>query len=438
MKRALLMAGVVIAACVLGMNAAEAATMHGTVKNNTTGKAAGGVEVTLIQLQGGMQPVANTKTDAQGQFSFDNPGVGAQPMLVRATYRGVDFFQPLPPGRDTVSVEVFEPTQDPKTISIVSHVVIFQPNGTSLMVGEEYAVQNKSNPPVAYFRADGNFQMNLPEKADLKQISATGPSGMPVIQAPIDKGKNRYAIAYAFHPGESDIRLSYDLPYTGDAATVKLPAVYGGTRLLVAAPPSVTVKGDGLQPAGQEQGMNIYERDAVAAGTLVAVNLSGTAPPPSAAGGNDSGGQPQTDSGQSGEQIQAVPGRLDSLKWPVVLVLAAGFGLGAFLLARKPVSVTVAAAGPAAAIAAAEYPVAAQKQAKQTAAPQAAAAPKQAAAPVPGSMASLDAAAGQSLDALKEQIFRLELRHQAGTISEEEYAQERARAEKVLRNLVRG
>ena len=53
-------------------------------------------------------------------------------------------------------------------------------------------------------------------------------------------------------------------------------------------------------------------------------------------------------------------------------------------------------------------------------------------------MASLDAAAGQSLDALKDLIFRLELRHQAGTISEEEYAQERARAEKVLRNLVRG
>jgi outer membrane protein TolC len=45
---------------------------------------------------------------------------------------------------------------------------------------------------------------------------------------------------------------------------------------------------------------------------------------------------------------------------------------------------------------------------------------------------------GTSLDALKEQLFRLELRHQAGTITETEYAQERARAEKVLRDLVRG
>ena len=48
--------------------------LHGTVKNGTTGKPAAGVEVILIQLQGGMQPVAKHKTDAQGQFTFDNPG----------------------------------------------------------------------------------------------------------------------------------------------------------------------------------------------------------------------------------------------------------------------------------------------------------------------------------------------------------------------------
>ena len=54
------------------------------------------------------------------------------------------------------------------------------------------------------------------------------------------------------------------------------------------------------------------------------------------------------------------------------------------------------------------------------------------------SLAEVDAAIGTSLDALKERLFRLELRHQAGTISEAEYAQERARAEKVLRDLVRG
>jgi hypothetical protein len=53
-------------------------------------------------------------------------------------------------------------------------------------------------------------------------------------------------------------------------------------------------------------------------------------------------------------------------------------------------------------------------------------------------LAEVDAAVSNSLDSLKDQIFRLELRRQAGTITEEEYAQERARTEKVLRDLVRG
>jgi hypothetical protein len=53
-------------------------------------------------------------------------------------------------------------------------------------------------------------------------------------------------------------------------------------------------------------------------------------------------------------------------------------------------------------------------------------------------LAGVDAEIGNSLDGLKERLFRLELRRQAGTISEEEYTSERARAEKVLRDLVRG
>jgi hypothetical protein len=50
----------------------------------------------------------------------------------------------------------------------------------------------------------------------------------------------------------------------------------------------------------------------------------------------------------------------------------------------------------------------------------------------------LDKEAATSLDALKDLIFKLELRRQAGTISEAEYAAERAKAEQILRSLVRG
>jgi hypothetical protein len=421
-------------AVLLFAQATRAGTVHGTVNNGTTGKPGVGVEVVLIQLQGGMQPVANTKTDGAGNFTFDNPHIGAQPMLVRAIYKGVNFHQPLPPGKDSVTVDVFEPTGDAKTISVPSHVVIFQPNGASLLVGEEYGVKNDSKPPQAFFKLDGNFEAALPENAELKQIAAAGPSGMPVVQAPIDKGKNKYAISFAFRPGESEVRLSYELPYPNNKISVKLPTVYGGGRLLVVVPPTVQVTGDELQAAGQEQGMIIYTRNNVAAGTSVLVSLSGTAPPPAAAASaGDSGGAPgRAENVQGGEAagatIQSVPGRLDEYKWWLVGGFWLLFAFAAILLWKKPIAVTVV--GPEAA---APQPVSKTQQTLRSSSE------KSAVTGANGdSLESLDRVTASSLDALKDQLFRLELRRQAGTISDEEYSRERAKAEQVLRDLVRG
>jgi hypothetical protein len=414
----------VLALALLLPGLAQAGTLHGTVKNGTTGKPAAGIAVILIQLQGGMQPVANTKTDAEGKFTFDNPGLGVGPMLVRAVYNGINFHEPAPPGKGEIEMSVFEPSQDAKTIAIPSRVVFFQPNGTTLIVGEEYSVENNSTPPKAYFKASGNFEFKLPEGAKLQQVAAAGPAGMPVVQAPLET-KNGMAIAYAFRPGASTVRYSYEIPYANNSAVVKVPMTYAAARLLVVAPPTMQISGDGLQLGGQEQGMNIYGRENVPAGIAVAVNVSGTAPPPQDA---SNGGETPKDAADaraseapSGANIQVVPGRLDALKAPLLVGFAALFLLGWFALARKPVTVaTVAAGRDAAAIAAPLPPVA----------PTNGAAAK--------TLASVDAEIGNSLDGLKERLFRLELRHQAGTISAEEYASERARAEKVLRDLVRG
>lgn len=409
------------------MGIASAGTVHGIVTNGTTGKPAGGVEVILIQLQGGMVPVANSKTDAQGQFSFDNPSLGTQPMLLRAVFHGVFFHEPAPPGKSDVQIEVYEPTEDPKTISVPSRVVVFQPNGANLIVGEEYSIQNNSKPPLAYYRSDGNFDFSIPDNAELQQVAAWGPAGMPVVQATIDHGKNRHSISFAFRPGESGVRMSYQLPYSGDHATVKIPSEYPGARLLLVAPPTVQVTADGLQPQGQEQGMNVYVAQNISPKTPFSVDISGTAPPPSDANaGSDAGGMPGSQGGDAsaGVSIQQVPGRLDALKWPLIVGFLGLFAVGAVLLARKPVAVAPSSVG-------------------NTTTPPHATVPPLAAAvtsavPAPVAMAALDREVGTSLDALKERLFRLELRKQAGTIADEEYAQERAKAEKILRDLVRG
>jgi hypothetical protein len=421
----------VILMCFMGVAAAQAGTVHGTVKNGTTGKPAPGVAVMLIQLQGGMQPVANTQSDAQGQFTFDNPGLGAQPMLVRAVYRGINFHQAVPPGKGDVEVAVYEPTKDPKAIAVTTRVVFFQPNGTTLIVGEEYSLQNDTRPPEAFFRADGNFEFSVPENAQLQQVAASGPAGMPVVQAPIDRGKGHFAIAYAFRPGENTVRYSYEIPYPNSTASVKIPpSAYAARRLLVVAPPSVQIAGEGLQAGGQEQGMAIYGRENLAANTALAVNISGTAPPPGANNGADQAQPGQEAQGApASANIQQVPGRLDVLKWPLVAGFVGIFAMGAILLARKPVAVTVAPPENSTDQSTQSSPRSHPKKASSSDAQGNGSAP---------SMENLNATVATSLEYLKDQLFRLELRHQAGTIPDQEYAAERARAEKVLRDLVRG
>lgn len=421
-------------------SAAQAGTVHGTVKNGTTGQVAAGVELTLVQPMGGMQELAHAKSGPQGEFTFDHPNLGAQPMLVRASYRGVNFNSAVPPGSSTVQVDIFEPSKDAKTINVPSHVIIFQPHDSTLIVGEEYQIENKSQPPQAYYRTEGSFDFALPEKGQLQQVAAAGPAGMPVVQLPIDKKNNRYSIAYAFRPGESSVRYSYELPYAGNAAAVKIPTIYAGSRLLIVAPPSVQVTGDGLAASGQEQGMNLYVREDVPAGTLVAVNLSGTAPFPNASAGADQGTQGR-DAQRGGDEsggaaIQAVPGRLDVMKWPLLGGLAVVFGLFGYLLSRKQVVAVAGAENVTEGAPAGKAKKLKAPQSMSTAAP--GAPPAKAPSNGPASLSEVDAVIGTSLDALKENLFRLELRHQAGTITEEEYVRERAKAEKVLRDLVRG
>ena len=406
---------VVTLAALLFTFSARTGVLHGTVKNGTSGKVAADIEVILIQLQGGMQPVANSKTDAQGQFSFDNPSVGVQPMLVRAVYKGINFHQPVPPGRSDVEVSIFEPSKDSKTISVASRIVFFQPSGANLTVAEEYSIQNNSQPPQAYFRPEGNFEFVIPDNAKLQQVAASGPTGMPVVQAPIDKKKGKYAIAYALRPGQNIVRYSYEVPYPGNSASIKVATIYPEARLLVVASPTVQVNGDGLQSGGQEQGMSVYGRENVPASNVMTVSVSGTAPPLQNAGSESGAGGRDAQDAQApapAANIQSIPGRLDVLKWPLIAGFVGIFALGAILLARKPVP-AVAGDMPAA------HPPT-----------------DSVAASTP--LGQVDAAVGTSLEALKDQLFRLELRRQAGTISEAEYAQERARAEKVLRELVRG
>jgi hypothetical protein len=344
-------------------------------------------------------------------------------------YRGVFFHQPLTPGTSTVDVTVYEPTTNPAAIQVPLRLLVFQPNGDKLMVGEEYSIQNNSNPPAAYFKQDGNFEFTIPQGAELDQVSTFGPMGMPVRQGTIDKGKGRYSISYAFQPGQNGVRISYIVPYSGNQAQIRESSTYDAQRVLLVIPPTMQVASPGFSAAGTEQGFNVFSKESVKTGTGFDVKISGTAPPPADAtatstppdqvNGRDSNSSPET-------TVETAPARIGEEKWILLGGLAAIFAVGVGLLLRKPVPE----------LASAPAPQPAPKGRKAQRAAQAKAAPPP--APRTPPVEKVQQEVNSNLDSLKDTLLRLELRRQAGTITDAEYALERGRAEQLLRDLVQG
>jgi len=126
--------------------------------------------------------------------------------------------------------------------------------------------------------------------------------------------------------------------------------------------------------------------------------------------------------------VTSLPARLDSVKWYVVAGFIAIFALGLIYVWRQP---QVAIAGASNETTTAPKRAAAEEPVRAATAAEAASASGRAAANVEREVRG-------SLDELKDTLFRLELRREAGTITEEDYARERDRVKKVLHDLVKG
>lgn len=412
-------------ALLCGAMVAAAGTVTGTVHNGTTNRPVAGAEVILLQLQGGMQPVATAKTDSAGHFTINSDALGASPMLLRVPYKGVLYHQPIPPGAATADVQVYEPTSDAHSFAVTTRAIILQPKGSGLLVGEEYTIENQSHPPVAYYLKDGTFKFQIPASGQLNQVSAWDSTGMPVIQGTVDLGKGLEAVDWPFRPGDNGLRISYQLPYASNQATIQTSSLYDVQRVLLVAPPGLQVSSEGFTPAGTEQGYDIYTRDSVAANTPMTIAVSGTAPEPAAAGNTqDPSVNSHADSSDAAADVTTLPPRLDnSVKYILVAGFAGLFLLGVVFLWRRPVAAVQAA--PAAATVAVRAPAREAPRAIEEKG-------------VAATVAQVQREVTHSLDELKENLFRLELRRQAGTISEEEYARERRRTETILRDFVKG
>ena len=171
----------------------------------------------------------------------------------------------------------------------------------------------------------------------------------------------------------------------------------------------------------------------------VAAHLHGAAQDGAAAGGapGDDSQNPSVNSRiDTGNQapvasVTTLPARLDSLKWVLVGGFVALFLLGLIFIARQPQTATSAnSVAPAVPVAAASL--------ADLVSPADSGRPGANGLSAASASADLDREVRGSLDELKDILFRLELRREAGTITEENYARERDRVQKALRDLVKG
>ena len=443
---------------------ASAGILTGTVRNGTTGKPVAHQSVVLLSPMAGMQEITAVQTDAEGRFQFNSPEIGQQPLLLRVPYEKVNYHQAATPASNTVDVTVYEATAPASAIHISTRTIIFQPNGPRLLVGEEFAVDNSTNPPLTYANEKGTFEFALPDGAQIGQVSITAPGGLPTQQGTIDIAKNRYAVDYALKPGQTSIRISYDLPYDGDHASVRPLVIKPVARMMIAAPVGVQISGDGFVPAGTEQGFTLLTRDNLAANSTFDVTLSGASrvqDQGQAAGGGQPGGRDAGAAPPPASNVQVFSPRISNFQW----ILLGGMGLfflaGFFFLMRQQHSLPAASAvamplpapvlppekkssrrdSPASPVAA-DPGVRPPATASISSVPVAADPGINPRSPSHNAAATVlqeaDRGARMNLEELKDTLFRLELRRQAGTISEQDYASERARIEAFLRDLVRG
>jgi hypothetical protein len=410
---------------------ASAQTLTGTVKNGTTKKPATGDDVVLLSLGQGMEESGRTQTDDKGNFSLklDN---ASSPHLVRIIHQGVTYHKMAPPGTTSVDVDVYDVSKKVQGISVTADVMRFQAQGSELQGIRLFAVNNASDPPRTQM-SDQSFEFYLPDGAQVDQSMAMTAGGQPINSPPVpQKQKNRYAFVFPLRPGETQFQVSYHLPYSGEAS-FDPKTLYGAQHFVVVLPksmqfsPATGAAFKAMQDPRQADAV-VQVASNTTPGQPLSFKISGTGTMSDEAeeskeqraspvGGAQTGGAPtggavagrdSRPGGGLGPPIDA-PDPLEKYRWYIL----GGFGVvlfaGAIYIATRSKTATIPEYSPTDA----ELGI-----------------------PSPPKPKSADRSA-LLLEALKEEIFQLEVEHKQGRISQPEYEKAKAALDQTLERAVK-
>jgi hypothetical protein len=410
-----LLASVIVLFCLVSL--ASAQTLTGTVTNSTTSKPAAGDDVVLLSLGQGMQEAGRTQTDAKGHFSLKLDD-GGGPHLIRVIHQDVTYHRMAPPGTTSVEVEVYDVAKKVEGISVTADVMRFQAQGNELQGIRLFAVNNTSNPPRTQM-SEPSFEFYLPEGAQIDQGMAMTAGGQPINSAPVpQKEKNRYGFIFPLRPGETQFQVAYHLPYNG-SASINPRALYGAQHFVVMLPKAMKFKaGTGASFQSMQDPQQSDAVVEVASNTSVGQQLdytiSGTGLLSEGGGEGEGQSQEATTSapkasenrpgGGLGPPIDA-PDPLEKYRWYILGGFALVLAAGAIYITRRSQRVALADFAPAQA------------------------------APIEPVSVPKARSGGRSavlLEALKEELFQLEVEHKQGSISQQEYQKAKAALDQTL------
>jgi hypothetical protein len=406
--------GVAVLVLLLGA-VTSAQTLTGTLKNGTTGKPTAGDDVVLIKLAQGMEEAARTKADAGGHFSFKLPDAG--PHLIRAIHQGVTYHRMAPPGVSSVEVVVYDVSKKSDGVSVTADVMRFQAQSNELQGIRLFAVDNSSSPPRTQM-GDQHFEFFLPEGAQIDQAMAMTAGGQPINSSHVpEKEKNCYGFVFPLRPGETQFQVVFHLPYSGELNIDPKP-LYAAQHFVVMLPKTMqfaAAPDTGFKPMKDPRQSDALVQVAsnTQVGQPLAFKISGTGTLGEA--GDDSQGPPtpvEDAAATAGRDPRPGGGLGPPIDAPDPLEKYRAYILGGFavvLVAGGIYITTRSKTAPVLDFGASNIQL-----------------------PETPSSARASGPSTPLLDALKDELFQLEVEHKQGSISQQEYEQARTALDQTL------
>ncbi len=201
--------------------------VEGRVINGSQGSSSvADLEVTLMAGSGPAGQLT-TRTSPLGQFRFEGlPTSAGDTYAVTVRYQGVDYMagdiRLSPEGPlAQVTVHVYEVTTSTEAIRVLldHHIVKVKPEERRLGIVSYLKMANTGDRTVVASPGEAPL-FPVPEGAEKLQLVAVSAENEAI------PGKSGVTVGQAIPPGEHQLVLAYELPYTGDGLVFRKPLAY--------------------------------------------------------------------------------------------------------------------------------------------------------------------------------------------------------------------